>query len=109
MKDVNRLIDTNMLEWRVNTPAFLKEAFENMPGTNNGVWFQPVNIFRELLVEVAKRASQLNDPVMNALMCRLCLYAESDPYDKDYKEEVVKSILASKEYFLFKINKTQTQ
>jgi hypothetical protein len=93
------------LEWRINTPAFLKEIFDNYPG-QGGVLFQPANMFRELLAEVAARASQLNDPIMNALMVRLALYGIADPYDKEnYNHEALTQVLNHPDYIKYKRKK----
>lgn len=61
----------NNLSFDVNTPQFLKEACEN---TNGGMYGVCWNIFRNLLAQVAERATELNDPVLNTLMIRLNLY-----------------------------------
>ena len=58
-------------EFDVNTPQFLKEACENTKGGMYGVCW---NIFKILLAQVAERATELNDPVLNTLMIRLNLY-----------------------------------
>lgn len=55
----------------VNTPQFLKEACEN---SNGGMYAVCWNIFRNLIAQVAERATELNDPVLNALMVRMNLY-----------------------------------
>ena len=78
-------------EWKVNTPSFLKEIVNN-----NHAGFAiatPMQIFAGLLGQVATRASELNDPELNALMCRLALYEISDPYSKEYDEKLTKQII----------------
>ena len=67
------------LSFDVNTPAFLKEACEN---TKGGMYAVCWNIFKSLLVQVAERATELNDPVLNALMIRLnlCEIPNKDRY-----------------------------
>jgi len=37
-----------------------------------------------ILQEVAARSLELNDPLLTALMCRLALYEQADPYSKEY-------------------------
>jgi hypothetical protein len=76
---------SDIMRWRVNTPQLLKEIAEN-----NGVAILkiPLNVFQSILAEVAERASELNDPKMNALMCRLAMYSVSDPYSGDYDSEI---------------------
>ena len=59
------------LSFDVNTPQFLKEACEN---SNGGMYAVCWNVFRNLLAQVAERATELNDPVLNTLMIRLNLY-----------------------------------
>ena len=59
------------LSFDVNTPQFLKEACEN---NNGGMYAVCWNVFSNLLAQVAERATELNDPVLNALMIRLNLY-----------------------------------
>lgn len=78
-------------QWRVNTPQFLKEIGENNP-TLAGMR-APLNIFKAILSEVACHASELNDPKLNALMCRLALYEISDPYSKEYDSKRVNEII----------------
>ena len=59
------------LSFDVNTPQFLKEACEN---SEKGMYAVCWNVFRNLLAQVAERATELNDPVLNTLMIRLNLY-----------------------------------
>ena len=76
-----KVIETNLrnvfnstdqkLGFDVNTPQFLKEACE---GANGGMYAVCYNIFKGLLAQVAERATELHDPVLDALMIRLALY-----------------------------------
>lgn len=59
------------LGFDVNTPQFLKEACEC---ANGGIYAVCYNIFKGLLAQVAERATELHDPVLDALMIRLNLY-----------------------------------
>jgi hypothetical protein len=70
------------MEFKVNTPQLIKEIFECYPNGQGDIFRIPFNVLQALLAQVASRASELNDPVLNALMCRMALYGESDPYDK---------------------------
>jgi hypothetical protein len=51
-----------------------------------------MNIFARTLAQVAERASELNDPQLNELMCRLTLYEVADPYSGEYDPEILKEI-----------------
>lgn len=73
------------LDWKVHTPNLLKEVLAN-PST--GILSAPLKIFGDILFEVAERASEINDPELNLLMCRLALYEVADPNSKNYKPEV---------------------
>jgi len=57
-------------------------------------------ILRKLIAQVAERAAELNDPRMNALMCRLALYSISDPEEKEYNPEVLKKVFEDEKKFL---------
>jgi len=78
-------INSSKLEWKVNTPQLLKEILVNNETSALRI---PIAVFGRILAEVSDRALQLNDPKLNALMCRLALYEESDPYSKEYNEEL---------------------
>lgn len=75
------------LGFDVNTPQFLKEACEDAKG---GMYAVCYNIFKGLLAQVAKRATELHDPVLDALMIRLNLYEVAPE-----KRYVILRILAS--------------
>lgn len=75
----------------VNTPQFLKEACEN---SNGGMYAVCWNIFRNLIAQVAERATELNDPVLNALMIRMNLY--EIPNKERYKVLKIMKVLYDK-------------
>jgi hypothetical protein len=79
-----------LLVWRVNTPGLLREI-----GSNNAmsVMSKPLMIFARILGEVATRASQLNDPKMNALMARLALYEITNPESKEFDREKTEQLI----------------
>lgn len=82
--------EKTVFEFRVHTPNLLKEIVEASIPRTHGVLFQPINIFRNLLCQVASRASKLDDPELNILMLNLMLYEVPD-------QEVVKYIDIQKE------------
>lgn len=77
--------------WKVHTPNLLKEI-----GGNPGLWALkvPLNIFADLLAQTAARASELNDPELNALMVRLTLYDVADPHSPGFDAATVARVLA---------------
>lgn len=62
------------LSFRVDTLGLLTEIADAGLDRNMGVLKIPLNIFKNLLAEVAQRATRLNDPELNILMLRLALY-----------------------------------
>jgi|SRR6185312_1863483 len=81
----------DMMKFRVHTVNLLKEVLYNS-SEKMGVFKIPFDQFGKRLHEVAERASQLNDPILNALMCDLTLYAVADPESKEHDKEVLKDI-----------------
>jgi len=76
--------------WRIHLSRMLDQLFD----TNKmGVWVRPIQQLAKIMDEVATRASELNDPKMNALMCRLGLYAISNPDDPEYDPEATRKII----------------
>ena len=78
-------IDEAVLVWRVNTAQLLKEVMSN---NETAMLSKPLVIFGRILAEVGERAAELNDPKLNALMCRLAIYEVADPYSKEYDEKL---------------------
>ena len=83
------------LKWRVNTVGLLTEIIEHNPSLN--VLHKPINIFKDILGEVAQRATEINDPKLNCLMIRLSLYDVSDPNNPEYNYEFIDSYLKAYE------------
>lgn len=79
------------LYWSVNTPELLQEI-----GCNNetAALRKPLHIFGLLLFELGTIAAEINDDRLNAIMCRLCIYEISDPYNKAYNKELRDAIVA---------------
>lgn len=78
------------VQWRVNTPQLLKEIIGN---NETSVLSKPLAIFGRILAEVGERASEINDPKLNALMCRLAIYEVSDPYNSNYDAELTNATI----------------
>lgn len=72
--------------WRVHTPNLLREV-----QTNKGTEALriPLAIFGRILYDVAERAAELNDPLMNTHMMRLALYEVADATSSNYDQKLV--------------------
>lgn len=93
----NKIV-TKQLKWRCHTPNLLREILNN---PTCGVLRAPLQIYQSMLLELAERALQLNDPILNGLMCRMTLYEESDPesksYNRDFTEKIIKESIKLQE------------
>ena len=70
-------MDKNYMTFSVNTIGLLTEIVDSGLDRSMGVFKTPINLFRQLLVQVAERATELNDPKLNIIMLRLWLYEAS--------------------------------
>ena len=64
-------LDLNVWQFDIDVPRFLTEVIDNSGSTMyRAAW----SVFIRLLREVAIRATELHDPVMDILMLRMNLY-----------------------------------
>lgn len=77
------------LEWKVHTENLLKEILEN---PDCSILSVPINIFGKLLSLVSVRCSEINDPQLNHLMCRLTMYACANPESEYYNEKILEDV-----------------
>jgi hypothetical protein len=98
MNTKKKVLQGTSFEWRVNTPQLLKEIIEGYPNNQGVIFFQPINILKSILIQLGERASEINDPVLNAIMCRLAIYGESDPYSGDYNHDKLMEAMNHPEY-----------
>lgn len=75
--------------WKIHTKQLLEEVLKN-PST----WIlkNPLRIFDAKLREVAQRCAEVDDPVLNKLMCDLTLYSIADPTSEEYDPEMVEKL-----------------
>lgn len=88
-------IADDVIEWRINTAGFLKEVFDHNPKLG-GVLRFPINVLRNFLIQIAERASEINDTKLNAIMAQMALYDRCDPYSKDYDSDFTKALINKK-------------
>lgn len=85
-------IDKGVMNFRVDTLGLLTEIVECGLREKQGILKVPINVFKNLLADVAHRATELNDPEMNILMLSLGLY-EVNPRDVVKAIEVQKKLI----------------
>lgn len=85
--------EKNKANWRVHTMNLFKEIVEETNSKDSEAITKPLQIMAGLLFEVGKRASELDDPRLNELMCRLTIYTIADPQNKDYDPVMLDKIL----------------
>ena len=74
------------MPWRVHAPAVLREVVRNAGCANLR---PPVELMMGLLEAVAERARVLGDYYLEALLCRLTLFAFADPDSPRYSPKAV--------------------
>jgi len=72
------------------------EILRNIPWSGNPA-AEKLPQLAELLTAVSSRAGELDDPKLNALMCRLGLYSIADPASPDYNPGMVERVIAQAE------------
>jgi hypothetical protein len=80
------------LKWRVHTPNLLAEIGNNNAALSAAMR-TPLMILMRLLHDVGKEAARINDPELNALMCRLTIYSCADPESPDYDPILTSRVL----------------
>ncbi len=79
--------------FKVHTLNLMNEVIDRALIPNMGIIKIPINQFMRLLGEVTDRAAMLNDPELNALMCRLTLYEQSDIQSKEYDQKATQETI----------------
>jgi len=82
------------LQWKVHTVELFKDIAANPECSMHRI---PLNILQNLLAQVAQRATELHDPILDRLMIRLTLYSVANPNEADYDAEIVVQILEKAE------------
>jgi hypothetical protein len=72
--NTNKKYNALNVGFRVDTMSLLTEICDYGLARNMGVLKIPLNIFKNILGEVALRATEINDPKLNILMLKLNLY-----------------------------------
>lgn len=91
--------------FKVHVPQLLTEVADSGLAQNMGVLKIPLNMLRKYLLSVTERASQLNDPILNKLMCEMALYDEADPQSEHYNPKLVEQVYKAAEDFKKKSQK----
>lgn len=82
-------------KWKSDVPNLFQEVLNN-PGT--GILTVPFKITLSIFEEVAQRCIEINDPILNELMCDLSLYETPEKSTPEYWEMMDKvRKLAAKE------------
>lgn len=90
MPEFLRHSSDHTLHWKVHTSRLLDEITTHSGQPSLRI---PLNTFRCLLADVGECAARLNDPQLNALMCKLTIYSIADPDSPDYDAAAVERIV----------------
>ncbi|MBM7408749.1 hypothetical protein [Methanococcus maripaludis] len=75
------------LHFRMDIVALLQEIADYALPKNCGILFQPLNMFRNKLIELAELAVKINDPRLLKWCCEVGLYSCVNPESEDYDPE----------------------
>lgn len=89
------------MHFRVDTVPLLHEIVDHGLRPGMGVLRVPLNTLRVLLAQVATRAIELNDPILNRLMFDLGLYELPPPMSPEYKK-IMKAVYKAERDYLKK-------
>ena len=80
--------------FKVHTPNLLKEVVDGglHPSCKEALRI-PILILVRYLESIAVRCSEINDPILNKLMCETTLYEVSDPESDEYDINIINKIL----------------
>ena len=76
--------------WKIHTPNLLNEIAKN---PECSILKIPLKMLGLILFAVGERASELNDPRLNALMCQLTIYAIADPHSPHYDVQKAREVM----------------
>lgn len=80
--------------FKVHVPNLLEETImKGLTPMERGALHVPLNVFIKYIRSVAKRCTELHDPVLDRLMCEMSLYEEADPTSKDYDPKMVNKVI----------------
>lgn len=93
------------LGFKIHTPNIFTDIIPNAFTNPNdyAVLKIPLDLLRGYLGKVAERCAEINDPVLNKLMCELTLYEQSDLTSPNYDENMVNQV--SKDFNDFELSK----
>jgi len=72
--------------------ALLQEIADHALPRNMGVLFQPLNMFRNKLIELAELAVKIDDPRLLKWCCEVGLYDCVNPDSENYDPEVFEKL-----------------
>ena len=80
------------LKWKCHLPQLFEEIL--LSNDKMGALKIPINYTKQILAEVAERCIEVNDPILNELMCDLQLY-ETPPISSDEYRAFMKKVRAA--------------
>ncbi len=88
--------------FKIETLSLLNEVVDCAMPKTMGVLKVPLNIFKNYLAYIAQRCSEINDPVLNKIMCDMALYEQASRYSKSYNPEMLEQVDKNYEEYLKK-------
>lgn len=92
MKELTFNDEIGVHQFKVHVPRLLEEVTNCGIPRTMGVLKVPLNMFQKYLVSVSERCAEINDPVLNKLMCNMALYEQSDLGSKYYDKKMIDQV-----------------
>lgn len=90
---MSKFLSPGLETFKIETVSFLEEWFNagTQPKIKSALHI-PFQIFLRYLARIMQRCSELNDPVLNKIMCDMALYEQASKYSKEYDKEMVEEV-----------------
>lgn len=91
-----KVVDYSPIEdsynFTLHVPNLIKEIVDCGLDQRQGILLKPIEMFRKYLYGIAERCSQINDPILNKMMCDLALYSQADPQCDNYDQSMIDQV-----------------
>ena len=96
MKNKAKNIDIYTHGFKIHLPQLLKEITNN---NGIGALKIPLQSLQRYLISISERAIELDDPILNRLMCELTLYDQVDPHGESYDKDLIHRVIKKAKNF----------
>ena len=79
--------------FKVHVPNLIEEIVEKgLPPKEKGALIIPISVFKRYLASIADRCAEINDPILNKIMCDMAMYEQANPASKEYDPDMINEV-----------------